>query len=265
MANGIRHLNKLQKVTAFWGGRASRMTLVAAFAAVAMVTTGGVFAFLTDSVVLSGAEAQSNGLNPPQVMDLRVMYGGCDGSDIYDEAIFSDDAVITFSPSTTEFDFDAIAVTDGGESVVDIPPSLCVANAGAVRGSINLSVLSVDSYEVGDCSDSEIDAEVLMGFAGCTDLSSGELADAADLVIREYCEGGDVGPYDSGAWDLWMVGNVSGMAATGVPHSVGELAPGASCTIDLELLTRFAAGDNLLPAAQTDSLSLTLALDLVEF
>jgi len=268
MFGGIGVATPIQKIVAFTAGRISRLIVVGVVSTTALVTAGGVFAFLTDSVVLTGAEVQSNGLLGEPIeeqMDLRVKYGQCDGSDVYDMAMFMDDPVIVFQPSVTDFDFTSIEANGGGESVVDVPPRLCLANAGDVRGLINLSVLTYESNEVGDCSDAELAAEAAMASPGCTDLSEGELAKVTDIVIREYCEGGDVGPYDSGAWDLWMVGNVADMGASGLPHSIGELAPGAACEIDLELLTRFGAVDDSLRMAQTDSLSMTLALDLVEF
>lgn len=246
--------------------RISRTAAIGMAVTMALMTAGGVFAYLTDSVTLTGAEAQSNGLiAPEELLDLRVKSGPCASSeDIYDTAVFSDDAVISFSPSTAEFDFTAIAASGGGESVVDIPPRLCLANLGPVRGAVNLSILSYDSMEVGACSDAEEAAEVAMAKSGCTDLTQGELADVVDLVIREYCEGGDVGAYNSGSWDMWMIGNVVAMGDSGTPHEIAELDPGAHCTIDLELLARFAAADDSLSMAQTDSLSLTFALDLVE-
>lgn len=269
MQGGTGALSPKRRNAASGARRISRMAAVSMVATMALMTAGGVFAYLTDTVTLTGAEAQSNGLiGEPiveEILDLRVKSGPCEGTeDIYDTAVFSDDAVISFSPSTTEFDFAAIEAAGGGESVVDIPSRLCLANVSSVRAAVDLSVLSYDSLEVGDCSEAEVAAELAMATGGCTDLAPGELADVVDLVIREYCEGGDVGPYNSGAWDMWMIGNVAAMGDSGSPHEIAELDPGAYCTIDLELLARFAAADDSLSMAQTDSLTLTLALDLIE-
>lgn len=256
------------KMTASPGfAKFGRVALVLVAGTMALMTVGGVFAYLTDSVTLVGASVQSNGLAEEPIVegvDLRVKYGNCTSGESIESPAFSDDPVITFDPAQAVFDFAALEATLGGDSVVDIPPRLCLANAGEVGGSVDLSVLSYESTEVGDCSAAEAEAENMLGFAGCTEAAAGELALVTDLVIREYCAGGDVGPYDSGSWDLWMIGNVAAMGDSGVPHSIAQLAPGESCTIDLELLTRFDSVDDPMRASQTDTLAITMALDLVQ-
>lgn len=248
------------------GGRSlrfGRTALVAAAGTLAMLMVGSVLALLTDTVTFDGASATSNGFVDEATMDLRVKFGDCvPGEDIYDTAMFSDDTVMTFDPPAQDFDFAAIYEVGSGEGLVDISPRLCLANAGDGYGSLDVSIVNLVSTEVGTCSATEAAAETALALSGCESGDQGELHLVTELVLREYCAGGNQMSYGAGAGDMWSLGGVADLAATGLSHSVGHLQPGESCTVDLELWAVFAAADDSLAAAMTDTMQLTIAVDL---
>ena len=282
-ANVPRSTTTRQSAATRLTGKLGRTALVAASATLAITMVTSVLALLTDTVTFQSATAWSNGWDSSvdggdggegggdsdggdseAHMDLRIKEGECFyGEDIYDTAVFSDDTVFNFHPSAEEFDFAAIHAAGSGGGTVDIPPRLCLANAGTGYGSLDVSIIAMNSYEGPDCTNDEDSAEISLGYDGCTG-PGGELQYVTELVLREYCAGGDQTDYGAGDWDMWSIGNIDELVTSSRTHSVGNLQPGESCEIDLELWANFPAADDTLAAAMTDHLDLTIAIDLTD-